>query len=336
MKNGLNAAEAMRRLNELAAEISGKKPDPSGEAKKQAAAYNAASWETMHTGMPQNSLKEGSDGAGGYLVPDTFEDKLVERLTEKNVLRRISHTVRTTGKLKIPYVVKNGEAVWIIEGEDYSFDDAEFGQVEIDAYKLATSIMASDEMLEDGGIDLAKHILDMFGQRMGDAEEEAFLHGDGNGKPVGLLKQIEIGAVTETVGIVTLDDMQNLMHSVRAPYRENATWLMSEDVYRTLRQIRHYRGNPLWEYGLAEGEPEKLFGHPIVTCKYMETVAPSSKPVLFGDFRYYWIGDRGKRVIKRLVEHYANRGQVAFIASQRVDAKLVMPDAIKALEIKSE
>ena len=84
MSNARTAADAMRRLEELAAEISGKKPDPSAEARKQAEAYNNAFWEIMHTGMPQNNLKVGSDGAGGYLVPDTYEDRLVKALSERN------------------------------------------------------------------------------------------------------------------------------------------------------------------------------------------------------------------------------------------------------------
>ena len=54
---------------------------------------------------------------------------------------------------------------------------------------------------------------------------------------------------------------------------------------------------------------------------------------MFGDFRYFWIGDRDKRVMKRLVERYADRGQVAFIATERVDAKLVLPEAVKMLKI---
>ena len=65
----------------------------------------------------------------------------------------------------------------------------------------------------------------------------------------------------------------------------------------------------------------------------MDKVAPGSIPVMFGDFRNYWIGDRGKRVIKRLVERYADRGQVAFITTERVDAKLVLPEAVKMLKI---
>ena len=42
MKNDFTAADAMRRLEEMAEEFSGKKADSSAEAKKQATAYNAA------------------------------------------------------------------------------------------------------------------------------------------------------------------------------------------------------------------------------------------------------------------------------------------------------
>ena len=128
----------------------------------------------------------------------------------------------------------------------------------------------------------------------------------------------------------------NLEYSVKQAYRDNAVWLMSEDAYHKLRRIPHYDGRPLWNPNLKEGEPEYLFGHRIYICKSMDDVAPGSIPVMFGDFRFFWIGDRGKRVIKRLVERYADRGQVAFITTERVDAKLVMPDAVKYLKVSGK
>lgn len=333
MSNVRTAADAMRRLEELAAEISGKKPYPSAEARKQAEAYNTAFWEIMHTGMPQNSLKAGSDGAGGYLVPDTYEDKLVKALSERNVIRQIATTIPTTNKLHIPVAHGVGDATWVIEGHPWSFSEASFGEVVLDAHKLATSILASDEMLEDGGVDLEKHIRTFFAERIGEAEEEAFVRGNGKGRPLGLIYQASVGAVTEDEGDISLDDMIDLEYSVQRPYRENAVWLMSEDAYGRLRRIRHYDGRPLWNNNLQEGEPQRLFGYPIYVCKAMDKVAPGSIPVMFGDFRNYWIGDRGKRVIKRLVERYADRGQVAFITTERVDAKLVLPEAVKMLKV---
>jgi len=336
MSNVRTAAEAMRRLEELEAQITGKKVNPSAEAKKQAAAYNAAFWEHMHTGMPQNGLKAGSDGAGGYLVPDTYDTELVQALAEKNVIRQIAKVIPTTQRMHIPVANGIGDAAWIREGEPWGINEADFGEVVLDAYKLATSIRASDEMLEDGGVDIEEYIRKIYAERIGEAEEEAFIRGNGKGKPLGLIYQAPMGAISELEGDITLDDILNLEYSVKQAYRDNAVWLMSEDAYHKLRRIPHYDGRPLWNPNLKEGEPEYLFGHRIYICKSMDDVAPGSIPVMFGDFRFFWIGDRGKRVIKRLVERYADRGQVAFITTERVDAKLVMPDAVKYLKINGK
>ena len=336
MSNVRTAAEAMRRLEELEAQSTGKKVDPSAEAKKQAAAYNAAFWEHMHTGMPQNGLKAGSDGAGGYLVPDTYDTELVQALAEKNVIRQIAKAIPTTQRMHIPVANGIGDAAWIREGEPWGINEADFGEVVLDAYKLATSIRVSDEMLEDGGVDIEEYIRKIYAERIGEAEEEAFIRGNGKGKPLGLIYKAPMGAISELEGDITLDDILNLEYSVKQAYRDNAVWLMSEDAYHKLRRIPHYDGRPLWNPNLKEGEPEYLFGHRIYICKSMDDVAPGSIPVMFGDFRFFWIGDRGKRVIKRLVERYADRGQVAFITTERVDAKLVLPDAIKYLKINGK
>lgn len=333
MSNIKTAAEALRRLEELAVEMSGKKPDPTAVAKKLEAAYSTAFWDTMHTGMPTNALKAGSDGAGGYLVPDTYEEKLVEALTRENVLRQAGHRIQTTRRMHIPVVESSGAADWIKENMPMKFMDIAFGEIILDAYKLGTSILVTDEMLEDGGVDLEKHILDVFSQRIGAAEEKAFIKGDGKGKPLGIVYQAELGAESELEKDITMDDMIELEHSLKGEYRKDAVWVMSEDAYHRLRRIPHYRGHGLWRQNLAEGEPVSLLGHPIYICKAMDDVVPGGIPVLFGDFSYFWIGDRGKRVIKRLVERYADHGQVAFLASQRVDAKLVLPEAVKMLQI---
>ncbi len=333
MNNTRNASDLMARLDAIAENIPEIQRDKTEAAARKAAAYNTAFWDTMHTGMPHNALKEGSDGTGGYLVPNTYEDKLVKSLSRKNVLRQISRTIQTTHRMHIPVAGDGEGADWIPENTVMKFMEAEFGEVILDAHKLAASIRASDEMLEDGGVDLEQYIMDMFSERIGTAEEKAFIGGDGNGKPLGLVYQAQLGAVSELEKDITMEDMVNLEYSLKSEYRKNAVWLMSEDAYNRLRRIPHYQGHGVWRNDLKEGDPVRLFGYPIYICKAMDDVEPGSIPVMFGDFRHYWIGDRGKRVIKRLVERYADRGQVAFITSERVDAKLVLPEAVKMLKI---
>ena len=336
MKTARTYEELKSRLDELSGNTVEKQANNTAEAKKKAEAYNTAFWETMHTGMPQNALKEGSDGSGGYLVPDTYDDRLVQALKQKNVLRQIATIVLTTQKLTIPVSLGGENASWMPENEPYTFCEAEFGEIEIDAYKLGSSIRVSDELLEDGGVDLKKYIEEAFAHRIGNAEESAFIRGDGNGKPLGIIHQASIGKVTDEKGKISADDLVDMEFSLAEPYRKNAVWVMSNDAYCRLGQLRHYRGNPIWSNGLEEEMPMKLFGYPVYICNHMDDVTPGGIPVMFGDFSYYWIGDRGKRVIKRLVERYADHGQVAFITTERVDAKLVLPEAVKMLKVKSD
>ena len=336
MKTARTYEELKSRLDELSGNTVEKQTNNTAEAKKKAEAYNTAFWETMHTGMPQNTLKEGSDGSGGYLVPDTYDDRLVQALKQKNVLRQIATVIPTTQKLTIPVSLGGENASWMPENEPYTFCEAEFGEIEIDAYKLGSSILVSDELLEDCGVDLKKYIEEAFAHRIGNAEESAFIRGDGNGKPLGIIHQASIGKVTDEKGKISADDLVDMEFSLAEPYRKNAVWVMSNDAYCRLGQLRHYRGNPIWSNGLNEEMPMKLFGYPVYICNHMDDVTPGSIPVMFGDFSYYWIGDRGKRVIKRLVERYADHGQVAFITTERVDAKLVLPEAIKMLKVKSD
>jgi len=306
------------------------------------AAYSKSFWDHMYTGIPENSLKEGSDGSGGYLVPDVYDDKLVQALEENNFLRSISTVITTKHDLKIPTVVSGTTAQWVDESHAYQNSDVTFGQIVISAYKLGTRVLVSNELLEDSGIDLEAHLMSEFGERIGKAEEEAFLVGNGDGKPTGLIYQAPVGAITEEVGKISMDDIISLEQSVRDSYRKrgNCVFVMSEQAYRELIKIRQARGIYIWNPDFRKDGYETLFGHRVYVSHAMDSdgfnIEPGSIPVLFGDFSYFWIGDRGKRNIKRLTERYADYGQVGFIASQRVDAKLVLPEAVKALKIKAE
>ena len=140
MMNERRVDELKARLAEIEAEIKGTKVDKTEANAKKAKVYNSAFWDHMHTGMPTNALKEGADGAGGYLVPDEYDDRLVQALEEKNILRKLGKTLVTEHDLKIPVSLSNGDADWVEEGKPMTFMDAEFGQVKSGAFKLGTAV----------------------------------------------------------------------------------------------------------------------------------------------------------------------------------------------------
>ena len=335
MNNTKTYNDYLARLETLKEEMLGIKRDPTAEERKIEAEYAVAFKDMLHTGMPQKALRRGSAGSGNFIVPDTFEQKLVKGLTEKSLIRKLGTVMKTNTKMRIPTIIADGEAAWIPENEPVKFSEAVYGEIVLDAYKLAHKVVVSDEMLEDAQFDVEDYIRQLFVESVSAAEELALFIGDGNGKPTGLLHQTSVGWVSEKAGDITYDDILNLIHSVKSPYRKNAVLVMSEDAITKLLSIIHYHGNSPWDVSLKDGTSKTLFGYPVYTTNYLDRVLPGTKPVLFGDFSYFWIGERGKRSVKRLVERYADQGQVAYITSERIDAKLVLPEAVKSLEVKS-
>ena len=334
MNNTKTYNDYLARLDALKEEMLGIKRDPTEEERKIEAEYAVAFKDMLHTGMPQKALRRGSAGSGNFIVPDTFEQKLVKGLTEKSLIRKLGTVMKTNTTMRIPTIIADGEAAWIPENEPVQFSEAVYGEIVLDAYKLAHKVIVSDEMLEDAQFDVEDYIRQLFVESVSAAEELALFIGDGNGKPTGLLHQANVGWVSEKTGDITYDDILNLIHSVKSPYRKNAVLVMSEDAITKLLSIIHYHGDSPWDVSLKDGTTKTLFGYPVYTTNYLDRVLPGTKPVLFGDFSYFWIGERGKRSVKRLIERYADTGQVAYITTERIDAKLVLPEAIKSLEIK--
>ena len=120
-----------------------------------------------------------------------------------------------------------------------------------------------------------------------------------------------------------------------APYRKKAVWILNDSTIKAIRKLKDNNGQYLWQPGLIANAPDTLLGRPVRTSAYMPAMAAGAKTIAFGDFSYYWVADRQGRSFKRLNELYAATGQVGFLGSQRVDGKLILPEAIKVLKQKA-
>ena len=176
--------------------------------------------------------------------------------------------------------------------------------------------------------------VELVAERIGDAEEEAFLHGDGIAKPLGLIYQMDREVTTEKAGTISTDDLLDLKHAIPTRYRKDAVFLMHDSTLRELFKLRTGEGQDIWYENLKKNIPLAIFSHRVITCPSMPTIDSGKPPILFGDFKHFVIGDRKHRRIKRLNEVHAQQGQVAYIMSQRVDAKLLDKNAIAALKMK--
>ena len=317
-----------------------KKEEKTGRASDT---YQKNFWNVMRSKAPMpeviNALQIGDDAEGGYLVPDEYEHTLIEALEEENVFRKLAHTIRTdSGERKIPVVASKGTANWIDEEGPYEDSDDSFSQITIGAHKLGTTIKISEELLRDSVFDMEAYISREFARRIGAREEESFFTGDGNGKPLGILAEAggaEIGVTAASATAITADELIDLFYSLKAPYRKRAVWVMNDSTIKAVRKLKDKNDQYLWQAALTAGTPNTLLGRPVYTSAYMPAVAAGNKSIAFGDFKYYWIADRQGRTFKRLNELYAKNGQVGFIGSQRVDGKLVLPEAVKVLVQKT-
>lgn len=325
-------------LTDRPAENGGKPKNPRATQE-----YHDNFWNVMRSKAPlpemTNALQIGTDSEGGYLVPDEYEKTLVQALEEENIFRQMAKIIQTdSGERKIPVVASKGTAHWIDEEGSFTESDDTFGQVTIGAYKLGTMIKVSEELLNDSVFDLESYISKEFARRIGAAEEEAFFTGNGTGKPTGILAKTggaEVGVTAASATAITADELIDLFYSLKSPYRRNAVWTMNDSTIKAIRKLKDSNGQYLWQPGLTAGAPDTLLGHAIKTSAFMPTAAAGAKVAAFGDFSHYWIADRQGRSFKRLSELYAPNGQVGFLASQRVDGKLVLPEAIKVLSMKA-
>ncbi len=313
---------------------------------RASAEYRKAFWNAMRTragegldSTVRNALQIGTDTEGGYLVPDEFERTLVEALEEENIFRTLANVITTaSGDRKIPVVASKGTASWIDEEGAIPESDDSFGQVSIGAYKLGTMIKVSEELLNDSVFQLEPYISREFARRIGSKEEEAFFIGDGSGKPTGILAATggaQLGVTTAGSTAITLDEVLDLFYSLKAPYRNKSVFIMNDSTVKAIRKLKDGQGQYLWQPSIQAGTPDTILNRPLYTSSYVPAIAAGAKTIAFGDFSYYWVADRQGRVFKRLNELYAVTGQVGFVATQRVDGKLILPEAIKVLQQKA-
>lgn len=291
--------------------------------------YKEGMLTALRTNFKQvsNVLQEGVDADGGYLVPEEYDHRLIQTLDEENIFRKLGTKITTSGEHKINIAATKPAAAWIEEGGALSFGDATFDQILLDAHKLHVAIKVTEELLYDNAFGLENYIITQFGKALANAEEDAFLNGTGEGQPLGLFAAKGGGTLASTVTNITADDLVNLVYALKRPYRKNAKFIMNDQTIAKIRTFKDNNGAFMWQPALTNGEPDRLLGYEVHTSPYAPVDA-----IAFGDYKYYNIGDRGTRSFKQLTELFAGNGMIGYVAKERVDGKLILPEAVQILK----
>ena len=311
------------------------KPEKAGRA---SAAYKEDFGRHLRGKTPlHNVLSESVDADGGYLVPEEFEHQIITGLDEANVIRSLAKVITTHHDRKIPISVGHSVATWTAENAAYTESNPTFGQKQIDAFKLTDLVRISVELLQDAEFDLEAYIAAEFARAFGIAEEQAFCVGTGTNQPTGIFTENggTVGVTAAAANAITVDEIISLVYALKAPYRKNAKFLMNDATVALLRKLKDNNGAYLWQPSVQAGQPDKLLGYPLYTSPYAPIVEGGALAVAFGDFKNYWIGDRAGRTVQRLNELYATNGQIGYVATERVDGKVILPEGIQLLQMKA-
>ncbi len=307
--------------------------NPEAKTGRASDEYRKAMLDAMRCNFKRvsNNLQEGVDADGGYLVPDEWDRRLIVSLEEENIMRKLATRITTSGDHKINIAATKPVALWVEEGGELTWGDATFGQILLDAHKLHVAIKVTEELLYDNAFNLEGYILDQFGRALANAEEDSFLNGDGSGKPTGIFDATAGGTVADTIAAVDADSLIDLVYALKRPYRRNASFIMNDATIAAVRKLKDSNGAYIWQPSYQSGEPDRVLGYPVHTSGYAPTDG-----IAFGDYSYYNIGDRGSRSFSELRELFAGNGMIGYVAKERVDGKLILPEAVQILKLSAD
>ena len=284
---------------------------------------------------------EGTNTAGGYLVPAGFRAKLIERMKQYGGIAEVAETITTTEGNTVAYPTIDDTAnVGEIVAEGGTFAagaDLVFGTRSLTAYKYMAGgagnlpLKVSWELLQDSAFDVASFVARKLGERIARLQAVHWATGTGSGQPQGLVTPI---TTSGTIGTIAYADLLATVQFLDPAYRANARWVMNDATWATILGLVDTTGRPIVNAagesiaGRPGGEMT-LLGYPVTIDQAMPSKATGAKYIAFGDIREAYVIRRVKDVtLVTLNELYAANGQTGFMAWARADGAVQNVNAV--------
>lgn len=275
---------------------------------------------------------------GGYFVPVGFVDEIEDAMKWYGDMMRSSKIMPTATGQPLPYPTDNdtgtvGELVG--EAVQVSTADLTLGNLTLNAYKYSTKMVkVSIELMQDSAFDLESYLKEKFAERLGRILNTHFTTGTGSSQPKGLIVAATAGPTAvgssgndggsgTAANSIGSDDLIELEHSVDLAYRPGASFMANDSTIKFIKKLKDKYGRPLWLPGLAVKAEDTILGYKYWTNNDMAAIATTNKTVSFGRHDKYLIRKVKELSVLRLVERFADYGQVAFIGFARYDGNLL-------------
>ena len=297
------------------------------------AEYGANFWNAMRgISHAYDKIHGGANGiTGGYARPSGSNDKLQKAIKRESLFRSMATVIKAYGGASRIFAKDCADiATWVPEGGSIPLQNGvnDFTRYAVDSHKLAVFVKLDDDFVHDAAFNIEAYLTDRLAENFAKAEDKGFVLGTGEHMPTGILDDTAGAETGITSSALSFDNVLRLYHSIDTKYRKNAVWLMNDETALMLRILKDSAGNYLWN-----PSDNTILGKPVVISYDMPPVKDGAKPVVFGDFSYYWIIDRSHVSVQALKEHFVTLDQIGYLATEFLDGKLIRRDALKALKI---
>ena len=287
---------------------------------------------------------------GGFAVPKEIDDIVDATLKSISPIRAIANVVRVGSAGYRKLVTQNGVASgWAAEaGGRPETATPTFNEIVPSFGDLYANPAATQAMLDDAAFDVESWLAGEIATEFAKAEGAAFVNGNGInkpkgflqapnaplndvGRPFGTLQFIASGAAGAFLASNPENKLLDLLHSLRSPYRQGATWVMNSNTLATIRKFKTADGAFIWQPGLIAGQADTLLGYPVVEAEDMPDIGANSLSIAFGNFKAgYLIAERAETTILR--DPFTNKPYVHFYANKRLGGAVSNSEAIKLMK----
>ncbi|MAI35076.1 MAG: phage major capsid protein [Rhodopirellula sp.] len=290
------------------------------------------------------ALSVGSDEDGGYTVPVEWDRTITDKLKQISAMRNFATVTNVSGRgFTRLFNIRGTASGWV--GETAARPETDGPTLQPYTYAFGEIYAMpgiTQRLLDDSEIDIDGWLASEVGTEFDFQEGEAFVNGDGDNKPRGLLTYTEadelalgaslrhpLGHIKEvTSGAaadLTPDGLVDLIYDVESTRATNASLYMNRRTQGIVRKMKDGDGNFLWQPPFQAGEPATLLGVSQRELVGMPDVAADAIPVFYGDMgMVYNIFDRfGVRVLR---DPFTNKPYIMFYTTKRVGGGLWNPE----------
>lgn len=295
------------------------------------------------------TLSVGSDADGGYAVVPDMSGRMVKQEYTTSPMRAYA-SVQVIGTDALKGVYDNDEAEIFWEGETETPQTGatpQLGEWRIPVREMRTLLKATQQSLDDAMFDLEAWLTTKGREKMGRAENAAFVSGSGVGRPRGFLTYPDGTDLTNSIkrfftGVsgdfaaapAGVDRLRLMMADLKPAYRSNANWFMNRTTEGEAMILKDSDGRPLWQPSTSAGTPSSLMGVSVAIFDDMPNTDAGALSIAYGDMRSaYQIVDR--QGVSILRDPFVYKPHVGFYMRKRVGGDLVNGEALKLLSFSA-